>query len=115
MTSVDEIVACRYLVDLVQAGRPVCGFLSSSEDGLRRTLGDDAQVAREALGHDSFAWWVRTGADNASRLGWAEEGGRPAMRGRNMPGPIRCAEPSLISEQQRLIVIAAHVALGRGS
>ena len=112
MTGVDEFVACRYGVDLVQAGGPVAAFLSLSEDGLRRTLGEDGMLARQGLAHDSFAWWVRTGADSASPLGRAREGSRPVMRCRNMPGPTRWGEPSPYGGQQRLVVIAGHASVG---
>ena len=61
----DEVVAWQCGVDLIRAGKPVVAFLNLTERQLRLEVQPCVAAAGETLGHDSFARWVRTGADDA--------------------------------------------------
>jgi hypothetical protein len=68
MSGVDELVAWQCGVELVRAGTPVIAFLNMTEPRMRAEVSECVVAARQTLGHDTFARWVRTGADDATRL-----------------------------------------------
>jgi hypothetical protein len=56
-----------YLLGVERAVQPggIVGFLSMPEARQALLMDDRERAAREALGHDSWAYWVRRGWDHA--------------------------------------------------
>jgi hypothetical protein len=55
------MIAWQTGVDLARADGNLIRFLLQPERAFREQLSGEAWTAREALGHDTWAWWVRCG------------------------------------------------------